>query len=609
MTQTSVGVEIIEKDYTTIVPNVATGIGGIVGRFTKGPVNTPILISKTDLLENTFGTPTETNYLEWFTAAQFLQYSDKLWVVRAKPTGATNAYVETGTVTGTISFGNQEEFDSGVGSIDVDAKIIARELGISRNNLGFIIVDNNSWSSFKTWADGLVTSGAMSTSFASALQYQPTTTAYVEKYAGTGKNDEVHVIVFDATGLITGTKYQILETFQGLSKASDALDYTGKSIYYPNHVNINSSWIWFNSSNLGTSANGTTLLDVGNETYKVNSSGVSYAPFNFAFSSPAATSPTTAGYAALFHTGVDGTAADEAAVLSAYSVFANAESIDVNLFPTAGYYDVTTLQGILENIAYPRRDSIVFYSPVKTGTNAVIMDSSATAVTDMIAWKNALNIPETYSSYAVCDTGYKYIFDKYNNKYRWIPLNGDIAGLCAQVDRLADAWYSPGGFNRGGIKNVIKLAFNPSKPQRDVLYPQSINPVVAFPGQGVVLYGDKTMTLKPSAFDRINVRRLFIVLEKAIGIAAKYQLFEFNDSFTRAQFKNMVEPFLRNIQGRRGITDFEVVCDASNNPGAVVDANQFVGSIAVKPTRSVNFITLNFIAAGTDVQFNSVISG
>jgi hypothetical protein len=606
MTLLSPGVEIKEKDFSGIVPNVATGIGGIVGRFSKGPVNTPIMISKEDELVNIFGKPNETNALEWFTAAQFLQYTNKLWTVRAKPTGALNSYIETGTVTGSISFGNQSEFDSGIATTDSDVKFIFRELGQAGNHLGVIVVDYGNWTSFKSWADGLVTAGEMTQSFADALQYQPDTTEYVRKYAGSAKRDEVHVIIFDATGLYTGTKYQILESYQGLSKAVDGLDYKGESVYYPNVLNVKSKYIWV-GGNLATNTNGTTLIDTGNETFKVATSGVTFATFNFSFTNPISSSPSTTAFAAIMKGGVDGTAADESEIMSAYNVFTNVDLYDVNLFPTAGFRQVGTLQHILQNVAYPRKDSMVFYSPVKTGTYDVITDRSSTAVTDMIAWKNALNIAEQYASYAVCDTGYKYIFDKYNNKYRWVPLNGDIAGLCAQVDRLADAWWSPGGFNRGGIKNVIKLAFNPNQSQRDVLYPQSVNPVVAFPGQGVVLFGDKTMTLKPSAFDRINVRRLFIVLEKAIAIAAKYQLFEFNDTFTRAQFKNMVEPFLRNIQGRRGITEFLVVCDESNNPGDVIDRNEFAASIYIKPARSINYITLNFIATRTDVSFSTLV--
>lgn len=607
MTLLSPGVEIKEKDITNIVPNVATGVGAIVGRFTKGQINTPILISKEDELANLFGKPTENNYMEWFTAAQFLQYSNKLWVVRAKPTGAANSYVATGTVTSTIDFGNQAEWDAGVDAMDTDAKFVIRELGTAGNNIGIIVVDSGNWSAFKSWADGLVTAGTMNQSFADVCRYSPSTSSYVTTYAGASKNDEVHIIVFDATGFITGTKYQILESYIGMSKASDAVDYKGDSIYYPNVLNVKSKYVWV-GTNLGTTQNGSTLLDIGYATSDVADPSVSFGVFNYSFSNPTSSSPSSVAFAGNFTAGVDGTLATESTVKTAYDVFTNTDLYDVNLFPTAGYNTANLLQYILQNVAYARKDSLVFYSPTTAlNGNVIITDSSATAVTDMVAWKNSLNIAEQYASYAVCDTGYKYIFDKYNNKYRWVPMNGDIAGICAQVDRLADAWWSPGGFNRGGLKNVIKLAFNPTSAQRDVLYPQSINPVVSFPGQGVVLYGDKTMTLKPSAFDHINVRRLFIVLEKAIGIAARYQLFEFNDTFTRASFKNMVEPFLRNIQGRRGITDFLVLCDESNNTGDVIDRNEFVASIYIKPARSINFITLNFVATSTSVSFSSVV--
>jgi len=213
-------------------------------------------------------------------------------------------------------------------------------------------------------------------------------------------------------------------------------------------------------------------------------------------------------------------------------------------------------------------------------------------------------LPST--SYAVLDSGSKYQYDRYNDKYRFVPLNGDVAGLCARTDYTNDPWFSPGGLNRGQIKNVVKLAVNPGKTERDNLYSNGVNPVVNFPGQGTVLFGDKTLQSRPSAFDRINVRRLFIVLEKAIATAAKYQLFEFNDSFTRAQFKNLVEPFLRDVQGRRGVTDFRVKCDDTNNTGEVIDRNEFVADIFIKPNRSINFITLNFIAARSSVSFTEI---
>jgi len=211
------------------------------------------------------------------------------------------------------------------------------------------------------------------------------------------------------------------------------------------------------------------------------------------------------------------------------------------------------------------------------------------------------------SSYMVMDSSPVYVYNKYNDNYLWIPACGHIAGLCANTDAVADAWFSPAGFNRGQLQDVVKLAYNPNQTDRDALYIKGVNPINAFPGQGIVLYGDKTRLSKPSAFDRINVRRLFITLEKAIATASKYQLFEQNDDFTRAAFKNMVEPYLRDVQGRRGITDYRVVCDNSNNTGQVIDGNSFVADIYIKPTRSINFITLNFIATRTGVEFKTIV--
>ena len=221
----------------------------------------------------------------------------------------------------------------------------------------------------------------------------------------------------------------------------------------------------------------------------------------------------------------------------------------------------------------------------------------------MVSFRNNLRS----TSYAVMDSGYKYMYDRYNDLYRWIPLNGDVAGLCVRTDNTNDPWWSPAGLNRGQIKNLVKLAYNPRKADRDTLYKAGINPVVTFPGQGTILFGDKTLLNKPSAFDRINVRRLFIVLEKAIATASKFTLFEFNDAFTRAQFKSLVVPYLREVQGRRGITDFLVVCDDTNNTPDIIDRNEFVGDIYIKPARSINFIQLNFVAVRTGVAFSEVV--
>jgi phage tail sheath protein FI len=284
-------------------------------------------------------------------------------------------------------------------------------------------------------------------------------------------------------------------------------------------------------------------------------------------------------------------------------LFASAEEVDVSLIlqgKAVGSANNAQLANyIIDNICESRKDCVAFISPAKTN----VVSNAGNESTSMVGFRNA----SRSTSYAVLDSGYKYQYDKYNDVYRYIPLNGDTAGLCVRTDDTRDPWFSPAGFNRGQIKNIIKLAYNPDKANRDILYKANINPVVTFPGQGTVLYGDKTMLTKPSAFDRINVRRLFIVLEKAIATAAKYTLFEFNDEFTRAQFKNLVEPFLRDVQGRRGIYDFKVVCDSTNNTGEVIDRNEFVGDIYIKPAKSINFIQLNFVAVRTGVEFSEIV--
>ena len=298
--------------------------------------------------------------------------------------------------------------------------------------------------------------------------------------------------------------------------------------------------------------------------------------------------------------GVNDFEAAESDIENAYAVYNNTDQYDISLIPT-GNVSSSVAQFIVNNVAEVRKDCVVFISP--NISDDPITSTGSTATDAIIAYRNATNIN---SSYAVMDSGFKYQYDRYNDAYRWVPLNGDIAGLCARTDYTADPWFSPGGFNRGQIKNIVKLAFNPSQSDRDVLYAAGVNPVVSFPGQGVILYGDKTLLARPSAFDRINVRRLFIVLEKSIAIAAKYQMFEFNDSFTRAQFKNLVEPFLRDVQGRRGVVDFRVKCDETNNTGQVIDSNEFVADIFIKPNRSINFITLNFVAARSSVSFEEI---
>ncbi|NBP16907.1 hypothetical protein EBU95_21425, partial [bacterium] len=366
----------------------------------------------------------------------------------------------------------------------------------------------------------------------------------------------------------------VLEKFAYVSKANDNRKSDGTNNYYKNVINSRSQYVWWmDHTTDGTNWGQTSSTDFDT-----------------------ITSPVTR----VLSGGVDDSTATDGQIQTAYSIFANDELYDISLIP-AGKVSAATATFIINNVAEVRKDCVVFVSP-ESISGDVIIGTGDSAINEINTYRNSL--PST--SYAVMDSGYKYQYDRYADKYRWVPLNGDVAGLCARTDYTNDPWFSPGGLNRGQIKNVIKLAVNPTKTDRDNLYKNGVNPVVSFPGQGTVLFGDKTLLASPSAFDRINVRRLFIVLEKAIATAAKFQLFEFNDPFTRAQFLNLVEPFLRDVQGRRGVTDFRVKCDDTNNTSQVIDSNQFVADIFIKPSRSINFISLNFIAARSGVSFTEI---
>jgi hypothetical protein len=413
--------------------------------------------------------------------------------------------------------------------------------------------------------------------FYSVVDRAPGTSEYVKKYGGTG--DELHVVVQDVGGKFTGIKNAVLEVYPNLSRAKDAEGPQGGSNYYRNVINQGSPYIWYVYDRAGAlSANASSVVPV----------------------------TTTQPLSLQFYGGDDGLdeqTIDVGFLARAYDKFRSTEAIDISLIlagkARGGVFDTQMANYLIDNIAEYRKDCVVFISPRR---EAVVQNFNPNEE-DVVAFRNQLRS----SSYGVLDSGYKYQYDKYNDMYRWVPLNGDIAGLCVRTDDTRDPWWSPAGFNRGNIKNVVKLAFNPDKARRDILYPNGVNPVVTFPGNGTILYGDKTLLAQSSAFDRINVRRLFIVLEKAIAKAAKYTLFEFNDTFTRAQFRNMVEPYLRDVMGRRGIYDFRVVCDETNNTPEVIDRNEFVGDIYIKPARSINFISLNFVAVRTGVEFNEVI--
>lgn len=403
----------------------------------------------------------------------------------------------------------------------------------------------------------------------------------------TSANDELHVVVVDDRGDFTGTPGTVLEVYKNLSRASDAKNNDGVTNYYKDIINESSLYIWWANDRALAPSN--TALDLV--------SSYASSPGNYQMR--------------LGSDGLNEENVSVATIAKAYDIFASTEDIDISLIMQGKPRGGTTVKNgetvsdyqlanyIIDNICEVRKDCVAFITPQKSK----VLNNYGDEAVSLSNWRNAL----TSTSYAVLDSGYKYQYDRYNDIYRWIPLNGDIAGLCARTDITNDAWWSPAGFNRGQIKNVVKLAWNPRKAERDIIYPNGINPVVTFPGEGTILFGDKTLLARPSAFDRINVRRLFIVLEKAISIAAKYSLFEFNDAFTRSQFKNLVIPYLRTIQGRRGITDFLVICDETNNTPDIIDRNQFVGDIYIKPARSINFIQLNFVAVATGVQFSEVV--
>ena len=653
--QVSPGVNISEIDLTTVIPAVSTSIGAIAGQFHWGPADKRVLVSSEDVLAQVFGKPDSNNFQEWFTASNFLAYTNALQVSRilnsannANGAGATDKLIK-----------NDDDYDDNYSNgIGGSGDWIAKYPGALGNSLKVSVCQSNAaWEStlssanlvFHAGNTQIATKGANTTSVLSSganidltgtvvvgdrLHLQSSTinlgddllvtavntTIITVKTAPTmdqlsvtsnnfsdavksavvkrrweyynefdaspgtsdfairqgGSNDELHVAVVDEDGEITKVRGQLIERYNALSRASNALKENGNSNYYKEVINQQSSWIWWAShvDNM-TAAGGLATSAFVNSNDK----------------------PTTVSLSG----GSDGNTPTNAQIIDGYEKFESAEDVDVSLIMAADH-NATIITHIINNICETRLDCVVTLSP----ESADVVNNSAfigAEQEDIINFRNTL----PSSSYAIMDSGYKYQYDKFNDVYRNVPLNGDTAGLMARTDNVRDPWYSPAGFNRGNVKNVTRLTYNPRKADRDQLYKSGVNPVVTFPGQGTVLFGDKTLLAKPSAFDRINVRRLFIVLEKAISTAAKFTLFEFNDAFTRAQFKNLVEPFLRDVQGRRGIFDFRVVCDETNNTPEAIDRNEFIGDIYIKPARSINFIQLNFIAVRTGVEFEEVV--
>jgi len=571
--QLSPGVLVVEKDFSAIVPAVSTSVGAFAGLFQWGPVLFPTSVYSENVLVQQFGRPTNETFQDFFTAANFLGYTNNLILTRIDTVDSKNA-VSTGTA---IKIKNALDyitnFEDGAAAVGPFAAKFPGSMG---NSLKVCMADIATFSEWETTLTNGVT-----IDLAAQFPGAPGTSDYAVSKGELVANDEMHIIVIDEDGAFTGTAGSILEKFAYVSKASDAKKFDGTNNYYKNVINNQSKYIWWTDhttdvsevgANLGAAA--TTLAGTS---YKTLEDSINVSLVN----------------------GADDFAPDNGDYIDGFRLFADAETYDISLILT-GNAPTTVAIDVINNVAEARLDCVAFISANDDG--APIIGNTSSEIDAINAYRNAL--PST--SYAVMDSGVKYQYDRYNDVYRWVPLNGDIGGLCARTDYTTEAWFSPGGMNRGQIKNCIKLGVSPNKPQRDDLYKNGVNPVVTFPGEGTVLFGDKTLLAKPSAFDRINVRRLFIVLEKAIAIAAKFQLFEFNDGFTRAQFKNIVEPFLRDVQGRRGVTDFKVVCDETNNTAEVIDSNSFVADIYIKPNRSINFITLNFIAARSGVNFEEL---
>ena len=642
--QVSPGVNVSEIDLTTVIPAVSTTEGALAGHFRWGPVDLRVLVNSEDILAQQYQTPDSNTANDFFTAKNFLAYGNKLYITRVVNQGTTSTdyartaimnsannaqtlvknedhYNETypsgisgvgafvakypgelgnslrismcgssaawsSTLSGNLVITANSTTVTGLNSTAFDTELTVGDLvvlGPDKEVRSVKTIANSSQITLKDAYEGNTHNGAAASGGHGERRWElynyfdgaPGTSDFASKRGGS--NDELHVAVLDEDALWSGTANTVIERFDKVSMASDALTADGSMNYYKEVMNRQSQYVWWTYHD-------TQLTNAGSK-----AEGVTFGA--------SATKPQGDS----FYWGRDGAAPRNADYINGYKKFQNTEEVDVSLV-LLGTINQTLAVDLINNLAEVRKDCIVCLSPRRADT--VNNSGYATAeMDDVIAFRNLL----PSSSYAVMDSSWKYQYDKYNDLFRWVPMCGDTAGLMVRTDNTRDPWWSPAGFNRGNVKNVIKVAYNPAKAQRDQLYKKGINPVVTFPGQGTVLFGDKTLLAKPSAFDRINVRRLFIVLEKAISTAAKFTLFEFNDAFTRSQFVNLVEPFLRDVQGRRGIFDFKVVCDDTNNTGEVIDRNEFIGDIYIKPARSINFIQLNFIAVRTGVDFSEVV--
>ena len=623
-----------EIDLTTTVPAVASSTGAFAGIFAWGPVSQVTQVTNENDLVTNFGKPTDTNYTSFFSASNFLSYTNNLKLVRAETAAMKNA-VSTGTA---ILVKNLDDYQSKTSvALSAVGPVIAKFPGSLGNSLKVSMVDAATFGprtltgtigitangttlagtgtafndelvvgDILTLTSGQNTYTATIASVTSATA--ATITASVSSSAITGATgkatweyaamfasapydsnqalasgatgDGLHIVVVDTIGKFSGTANTVLEKFENVSKATNGLKYDGTTGYYKNVLN-QSKYVWWASAPTNVTATGTA--------FDAPTSNVAFKNLK---------TPVTASLTG----GVDDFTVVESKLQEAFGLFSNTETTDISLI-FVGSAAAATAKYVIQSVAEYRQDCVAFVSPSSVDNAPIIGDTSASIEAIKTYRNSTLNVSSTY---AVMDTGYKYQYDKYNDTFRWIPLNADIAGLCARTDYQADPWFSPAGLNRGQIKNVIKLGVNPNKAQRDDLFKIGVNPVVSFPGQGVVLYGDKTLSARPSAFDAINVRRLFITIEKAIAAASKFFLFELNTDLTRQLFSSMIVPYLKDIQGRQGIIDFLVDVSTLVNTPEVIDSNELRANIFIKPSRSIRTIQLSFVATRTGASFTEL---
>ena len=594
----SPAVVVKEIDLTGGVPNVQSTTGATVLDARWGPVDERVLVANEAQLVDTFGSPDTSTTTSFHRANMFLKYSSKLQIVRIIDSTAKNATSTTrsdaeGPTSASLGevVKNETDFNSQLSGLNTDKHtFVAKYPGALGNSLQvqMCLPGQHGDSAFNAWT------------FKGEFDAAPRTSDFGTKKAAT--NDEVHAVVIDKGGLFTGTANTVLERFAFLSVGSNAKDNAGSNIFVKDVINETSQYVWMingDSSMISTLTNDDTGIQSAFGTSIDNGD-------NFARNS--GTTMVGADVAAIafnFDSGVDTGSISDGQVIAGYDLFSDKDQVEIDFILAPGSVTRTTLTAVTNHCVAiaqnTRKDCVVVASPARS--DVVNVNSAATITTNIVATADTF----TKSSYLVMDGNFLKVYDKFNDQFIQIPASSSTAGIMAATDLNRAPWFSPAGSRRGQYLGITAINYSPTKAQRDTLYKSGVNPIANIPGAGVILFGDKTKLARPSAFDRINVRRLFLVLERAIGRAAEQVLFEFNDEFTRAEFVNIVEPVLREVKGRRGITDFRVVADATNNTPAVIDRNEFIASIFIKPARSINFVTLNFVAVRTGVDFEEVV--